>query len=58
MFTLILTIAALGFIAWLLVTLIPMPAPYPRIIIALSCIIVLLLVLQAFGLVGPMPRLR
>ncbi len=58
MVTLILTIAAIGFIAWLLVTLIPMPAPYPRIIIGISCLIVLLLVLQAFGLVGPMPRLR
>ena len=50
MISLLVTIVVIGFICWLLVTLIPMPAPFPKVIVAVACIVVLLLVLRAFGL--------
>ena len=50
--TVVVAIALIGFVTWLVITLIPMPAPFPRIIIAVVCVIVLIWLLQSFGLVG------
>lgn len=50
MIELIVTVAIIGFVAWLFTTLVPLPEPFPRVIIAVACIAVLLVVLQAFGI--------
>ncbi len=50
MISLLVTVVIIGFVCWLLVTLVPLPEPFPRIVIAIACIIVLLMVLRAFGI--------
>jgi hypothetical protein len=57
MIGLILTIAILGLVVWLIVTYIPMPAPFKTIIIVIAVVILLLYLIQAFGFVDlPLPR--
>jgi hypothetical protein len=46
MIGLIITIAVVGFLIWLLITYVPMPAPFPAVIIFIA---VLLLLLMVFG---------
>jgi len=59
MISLLVTIVIIGFVVWLLTALIPMPEPFPKVIVAVACIVVLLMVLNAFGLwSGPGLRLR
>ncbi len=58
MISLILTVVLIGFVAWLLVTLVPMPAPFPRVVIAIACVLALLAVLNAFGVGPAIPRMR
>ncbi len=49
--TIILTIAVVGFVVWLIVTLIPMPEPFPKVIIALACFALLIYLLQSAGVI-------
>lgn len=50
---LILIIALVGFVLYLIETYIPMPAPFKLVIQVIICIVLLLWVLQLFGVVGP-----
>ncbi len=57
--SLILILAIVGFLVYLLVTYIPMPAPFKQVIIVLVVIVLVLWLLQLLGVVGPtVPRLR
>jgi hypothetical protein len=49
---LVLTLAIVGFILWLIVTYIPMPAPFKQIILVVVIIVVLLWLLSQFGVLG------
>lgn len=53
MISLILSLALLGFITYLVTTLLPMPAQIRSIIIAVACIVALFMVLGAFGVRTP-----
>lgn len=55
---LILTIAAIGFVAWLVITLIPMPDNIRTVVQVVAAIAVLWVVLGAFGLVHNAPLIR
>lgn len=50
---LILIIAIVGFILYLIETYIPMPTPFKLVIQVIIVIVLLLWVLQLFGVVGP-----
>lgn len=50
MLELLLTVAIIGFVVWLITTYVPMPAPFPTIIIVIAGIIVLVMALRAFGI--------
>ncbi len=57
--SLILTLAVVGFLLWLIITYIPMPAPFKNVIVVIVVIVLVLWLLQVFGVVGPsVPRLR
>lgn len=58
MITLLLTIAIIGVIVWFIVTYLPMPEPFKKGIVVISVILVILYVLNAFGIGGDVPRLR
>ena len=58
MIQLIVSIALIGLLVWAITTLIPMPANFSRAINVIALVIVVLLVLQAFGLVHGVPRIR
>lgn len=47
---LLVTLAVLGLVCWVLVTLVPMPHPFATIIIAVAVIIALVLVLRWAGI--------
>lgn len=51
--TVILVVAIVGFILYLIETYIPMPAPFKLVIQVIIVIVLLLWVLQIFGIVGP-----
>ena len=55
---LIIILALVGFVAWIVLQLIPMPAPFPKIIVAVACLLALLIVLRAIGFDLPVPRVR
>lgn len=55
---LLLVIALIGLVTWAIVTLIPMPAPFPRIIIVVAVIVVILIVLNAFGVMDEIRGVR
>ncbi len=57
MISLLIGIVVIGFVCWLLITLIPLPEPFPKVIVALACLMVLLMVLGYFGY-GPGVRLK
>lgn len=46
---LILTIAVVGFLVWAIVTYIPMPELFSKVIIVVTVIVLVLYVLRAFG---------
>lgn len=47
-----------GFIAWLVLTYIPMPPPVKQVIVVIMVIVLILFVLQAFGIWTGGLRLR
>jgi hypothetical protein len=49
MISLLILIAVIGLFTWAIVTFIPMPAPFPKIIIAIAVIFCILIALKAFG---------
>jgi len=58
---LLIWVALLGLAAWFIVTIVPMPAPFPNLVIGVAVLIAVLLILSAFGLLedlGRVPRLR
>lgn len=59
---LILILVILGLVCWLLVRYIPMVEPIRSIVVIVFVLVALLLVLQAFGLMGaldtPVPHIR
>jgi len=56
--TLILTLAVIGFLLWLLLTYVPMPQPFPKIIVGVAVVAVILWLLYGFGLLGAGPKLN
>lgn len=52
MLSVIITIAVVGLIVWLITTYIPMNDTFKKIIIAVAVILVVLYLLNAFGLLG------
>ena len=51
-------IALVGLVAWLLIRLIPMPAEIQKIIVVVAVVIALLIVLDAFGLLGSIQNVQ
>lgn len=49
MISLILAIALVGFLCWLVITYIPMPAPFPAIIVVVMVILLILYIASALG---------
>ena len=49
MITLIITLAVVGFIVYLIVTYIPMPDIFKKVIIVITVILLILYVLKVFG---------
>lgn len=56
MIELLLTMALTGLLAYLLVSLIPMPGPVRTVIIAAAVLFCVLLLVRAFGIEYPLPR--
>lgn len=54
----VLVLAIVGVVIWLVNTIVPMPGWMKTVINAVAAIFVLLWILQAFGLTGPVVRLR
>ncbi len=50
MITLILTLALLGCVVWLIVTFIPMPAPFRQIIVVIAALMAILYLMRVFGI--------
>jgi hypothetical protein len=44
--SLLVTLAILGFVAWLLVSFVPMPEPYKRILVGVAVLVAVILVLR------------
>lgn len=55
--TLVLTIVCVGFVVWLVLQL-GLPEPFPRILIAVVVFVLILWILQSFGLIPHVVRLR
>jgi hypothetical protein len=51
MIMLLLTLAIIGFLAWLITTYIPMQEPFKIAILVLAAIFAILIVMRAFGIV-------
>ncbi len=56
--TLILTLAVVGFILWLILTYIPMPAPFKQVLLVVVVIALILWLLNGFGVLGSGPVLH
>jgi hypothetical protein len=56
MIELIFGLAVFGFIVWLVVTYIPLPAPFQQVIIVLAVICVILYLVRLFGFDLPVPH--
>lgn len=57
--SLVLTLALVGFLLWLVLTYIPMPEPFKKVIVVIIVVVVVLWLIQVLGVVGPdVPRLR
>ncbi len=55
---LILTLAIVGFLLWLILTYIPMPAPFKQVILVIVVIAVVLWLLNGFGVLSAGPKLN
>lgn len=51
--SLILMLAIVGFLLWLIITYIPMPDPFKKVIIVIVVIVLVVYLLQLLGVVGP-----
>ncbi len=51
--SLILVIAVIGVLVWAIVTYLPMPEPFPKVIIAIAVIVVVFYVLRSLALLPP-----
>lgn len=59
MLSLILTLALVGLIVWLIVTYIPMPAPFRTVILVVVAICLIIWLMGMFGIGDmPVPRVR
>ncbi len=56
MIELIFGLAVFAFIVWLVITYIPMPAPFPQVIIVLAVICLILYLVRLFGFDLPVPH--
>ena len=56
MISLILTLALVGFILWAVINYIPMPQPFRTGIVVLVVVLVVIYLVQLFGLDLPLPR--
>jgi len=56
--TLIITLAIIGFLMYLLLTYVPMPEPFKKIIMIIVIFAVVLWLLYGFGLLGAGPRIN
>jgi hypothetical protein len=48
--SIIVVLVVVGFLLWLINVLIPMPAPWPRVISGIVCFVAFLWILQALGI--------
>ena len=55
---LLLVICVIGLIAYVLVRVIPMPEPFPKIVVAVAAIVALIIVLRALGFDASIPKVR
>jgi hypothetical protein len=55
---LIVWLAAVGFLLWLVLTFIPMPAPMKQVLVVVVVIVLVLWLLRTFVGDIPLPRLR
>lgn len=59
MISLILSLAVVGFIVWLIVTYIPMPAPFKTVLLVIVAICLIIYLMGVFGIGDvPIPRVR
>jgi hypothetical protein len=56
MIELILGLALFGLLVWLVITFIPMPAPFPQIIVVIAVICLILYLVRLFGFDMPIPH--
>ena len=57
--SLIIILAVVGFILYLITNYIPMSAPFKQVILVVVVIVLVLWLMQVFGIVGPnVPRFR
>ncbi len=56
--TLLVSLALIGLLVWVLQSLIPMPAQISKVITVVAIVVCILLVFQAFGLIGGFATLR
>lgn len=47
---LLITVAVMGMLVWALTSIVPMPAPFKNAIIVIAVVVLVLYVLQSFGL--------
>jgi hypothetical protein len=50
MITLILTLALIGFLVWLIITYIPMPDAFKKVIIVIVVVLLILYILRVLGI--------
>ena len=58
MITLLLMLALLGFLVFLIVTYIPMPDIFQKAIVVIAVVLVVLYLIQLFGVDLPIPHVR
>ena len=56
MISLILGLALVGFLLWLIITYIPMPEPFGKVLIVVVVVILILYLIKMFGFDMPLPR--
>ena len=58
MITLVLWLALVGFVVWLIITYIPMPDIFKKVIPGIVAVLIILYLIQLFGIDFPIPRVR
>ncbi len=56
MIELVLGVAVFAFVIWLVVTFIPMPAPFPQVIVVIAAVFLILYLARLFGFDFPVPH--